>query len=422
MKPSVVFVGAGPVGLMAAIQLKLYHPELPILMREKYQEYQRGHLLYLNQSSFKGTHPNPDFQEMLKQFPQRIRTNELEAALLDFSKKLGIEIEYAAVNDCKKLAKEYPDAKVIVGADGSHSVVHESIFGHQYQIHKPLKYIAEVKYEVKGKALPLNTFTEMLPAETYTNHLVSEYVGREKNERTPVSLRIFINEETYKKMINATFKNPFKLSEKDKIESSLYYTINNWLTARAELAGEHRLENSEKITVTNLPVYASKEFVTNRYSKTWFLVGDAAFGVPYYRALNNGILCSSQLAKTIDAMLNHCQLEEESFTSSLAKKIEPTEYYSKYMKSLVNKEDWVASIKNTGVTSLEYTAAVSRSIPVSRASLMKTREGRHLKTIMRDEKEEKTSSDYTSYSMFSKTPHKKDEPADKEYKTMCTIL
>ena len=417
MKPRVIFVGAGPVGLMAAIQTKLYQPDVPILIREKYQEYKRKHLLYLNQDSFGDTHPNPDFQKMLKQFPQRIRTNELEAALLDYAKKLGIKVEYSGVSDCKALAQEYPDAELIVGGDGSHSVVHQQVFDHQYQIQKTLKYIAEVKYEVEGKALPLSILSEMIPTLTYAKHLVSEYVGREKNGRTPVSLRIFIDEKTYEQMKQATFKNPFKLAEKEKIESSLYTTIDAWLKARADLAKEQRILSSEQITVTNLPVYASKAFVSNRYQKTWFLVGDAAFGVPYYRALNNGILCSSQLAKTLDAMLNHRWLEEDSFSSSLVKRVKPTEYYSQYVQSLLNKEDWVASIKNMGVTSLEYTAAGSRAFPyLKRMPLAKTSAGRQFKVHMQDEK----LSSHRSHSMFSKTVDDQDDQVASPSK--CIIL
>lgn len=37
---------------------------------------------------------------------------------------------------------------------------------------------------------------------------------------------------------------------------------------------------------------------------SYFLVGDAAFGVPFFRALNNGLLCGSHLAHTIVEVVN----------------------------------------------------------------------------------------------------------------------
>jgi hypothetical protein len=70
-------------------------------------------------------------------------------------------------------------------------------------------------------------------------------------------------------------------------------------------ADEKMIPRSEHITVTNLPVYASKEFAKKAFDKTWLLVGDLALGVPYFNSLNSRILCGSQLAKTIHALLNN---------------------------------------------------------------------------------------------------------------------
>src|SRR4051794_27571662 len=52
-QPDVVFVGAGPVGLWTAIQLKILQPKLNILMLEKYEKYQRNHVLRVSPASFK---------------------------------------------------------------------------------------------------------------------------------------------------------------------------------------------------------------------------------------------------------------------------------------------------------------------------------------------------------------------------------
>ncbi len=52
-KADVVFVGAGPVGLWTAVQLKLASPQTNVLMLEKYIEYQRSHVLKVDPASFK---------------------------------------------------------------------------------------------------------------------------------------------------------------------------------------------------------------------------------------------------------------------------------------------------------------------------------------------------------------------------------
>lgn len=52
--PDVVFVGAGPVGLWTAVQIKILCPWASILMLEKYAEYQRKHVLLLDKASLHG--------------------------------------------------------------------------------------------------------------------------------------------------------------------------------------------------------------------------------------------------------------------------------------------------------------------------------------------------------------------------------
>ncbi len=41
------------------------------------------------------------------------------------------------------------------------------------------------------------------------------------------------------------------------------------------------------------------EVAVNQHDHQYFLVGDAAFGVPFFRALNNGLMCGSQLAQAL---------------------------------------------------------------------------------------------------------------------------
>lgn len=401
MSKKVLFVGAGPVGLFTAIQLKLLNPDADITMLEKYEEYQRNHPLFIDPSSFADSCPDEGFQTFLKKLPKTMRTNELEKLLLDYAKELGINIEYRHVLDCPKLKEEYPDTRFFVGSDGSHSEVQKQIFGEQYQIKKTLQYIAEIKYEVEGPTRYLNTFMEAIPATTYAEHFVSEFVGREnEGKKTPVSLRIFIDEETHKQMQTATFKNPFRLTQPEKIHPALLRSITTWLHARETMAGEKRTEGSEKITVTHLPVYASQEFVKNEDDAIWFVVGDAAFGMPFFRSLNNGILCSSQLAKALDALLK----------DELLLDMPPTEAYKAYVQKLVEKEDFTAELKNMGVNSLGATAACSQNDigrTVVGPKLVFFGGGRNFKRRMKDEEEKnkaenKKEDDETSTFSFSR--------------------
>jgi len=420
MNARVVFVGAGPVGLMTAIQTKLYDPSLPILMLEKYDKYKRQHSLILEKSSFNDAHPDADWQKFIRALPHHIRTNELEAQLIQYADKLGIQIKKnCPVTNCHALLTEYPDADCFIGADGSHSIVHKQIFNHQYQIKKTLRYIVEVKYDAEGKTRYLDPLSELAPAITYANHLVSEYVGKEKDNKTPIALRIFVDQATYDKMQDATFKEPYKLSklagdDKPKEITKLYQTIRAWITAREMLGGEKQITDSERITATNLPVYASNEFVKETNGKTWCLVGDAAFGVPYFRSLNNGILCSSQLARVIDAKIHHKEIETYSFSSISsssklaaisAKQEAPFTYYVNYVQALVNSENILAHIKDLGVSSLQSTAYTSQAVPLSRVKIAVMPRGEEFKQAMHEIREEpmSSSSSLSSFSSFNKT-------------------
>lgn len=390
--PDVLFIGAGPVGLFTAIQLKLLNPSANIHMLEKYQDYQRKHLLRLDRRSFAYSCPNKEFQAFLKSLPDTLRTNDLESALLEYAKHLGIEIEYQHVIDCEQLKKDYPDTHLFVGSDGSHSVVQKEIFNEEYQIKETLQYVVEIKYDVEGKTRYLNTFMEAMPATAYAEHFIAETVGKEKEGKTAVSVRIFVNKETYDFMHEATFKNPYHLSEPEKIHPEVLKSINAWLLARQTLAHEKRIEDSERITVTHLPVYASKEFVKEKHEALWFIVGDAAFGVPYFRSLNNGILCSSQLAQVLHAKLKGLRMElEASAPYSLPEVVSPEVFYTTYVQALVARENFKAEFKNIGVNSLAATTYCAQG-KIGRTSagnkLSFWGDGRRYKKQMQDNNEQ----------------------------------
>lgn len=55
--------------------------------------------------------------------------------------------------------------------------------------------------------------------------------------------------------------------------------------------------DSGKLSRLILSMYASSRFAVKRDDVGWFLVGDAALGVPYFRALNSGMMLGSRLAQ-----------------------------------------------------------------------------------------------------------------------------
>lgn len=345
--PDVIAIGAGPASLWSLIQAKLKNPRLDILIFEKRKEYARKHLLTIDKSSFKGAHDDPAFRDLYESFGTHIRTNELEAQLKEFATKLGINIEYQEIKDVEDLMAHYPDTKVFVGAAGRRDVMRQQIFKDEMREDSNLEHIAEIKYDVAGTTRGLYPIMEKVPLECHVKHLTEEKVGREKDGTTPVTLRFFINDDEYEQMQEARGGEYFTLNDEDKIPPMLKATIDNWLNARYKLAEEVRVVDSERITVTELGVYASKEFVKkNDRNQYCVLLGDAAFGVPFFRALNNALLCGSFLADCL--ALN-----------------KPLQEYVTFIEGLAASEIQSAKLKATGIDTVETFVKLGRgTLPV----------------------------------------------------------
>jgi len=384
--PDIIFIGAGPVGLFTAIQVKLEDPDLNVIMFEKYAEYQRKHVLIIDPASYQNAHPDARFQRIISGLHGAVRTSVIEEQLLRFAHEIGIEIQHEQITSADSIITRFPTTPVIVGSDGSHSMIRQQIFGDHLDTDEDLQYIVEIKYEVEGRARQLNLLSEYLPAITQTHHLVTEYVGKEKDGRTPVSTRIFVDKATFDalKDLGVTFKNPLKLIDAKDASSNetkkLFDSIHAWLIAREDLTEEKRIPDSEKITAINLPIYRSKRFALEHHDKKWFLVGDAAMGVPYFRALNAGLMSGTQLAKIIYTCFHPPAVKARSgwgSFASISQSLDERTVINKYndqISRIANHEISWARVRNSGVNMAMSSTASSQAMPVSSSFL--TRETR----------------------------------------------
>ncbi len=312
MNTDVVIVGGGPVGLWTAIQIKKRNPELDVQVYERYQEYQRSHILRLEHLSvllyaehdhtveekefFKnimGKNFRQIFQAAVRGGHTFIRTNELEEHLEAYALALNVQINYKHIKSADELMKKHPECKIFIAADGAHSKLRADLMGEDAVTSFPLQYVVEIKYEAEGKTHALGTAAQY-KANQKISGLAFEYVGREKGGKTPVTLRFFVDEETYKAVPEATFKNPLSAND-PRLPAQLAQDIQTWLKVRADKAGERMQAGSDKLGKLTLSMYKAKKFALQKDGKSWFLVGDAAMGVPYFRSLNAGMMIASQL-------------------------------------------------------------------------------------------------------------------------------
>lgn len=365
----VVFVGAGPVGLWTAIQTKLRDPHLEVDVLEKYSEYRRSHPLNINASSLKGCPHHPKLQQLVQQFiaNKRLSTKTIEEGLTTFAQEIGIGIrKKAEIKDPDTLRQLYPQAKVIIGSDGAHSTVRKKIFGNQMSLRTDMKFMLDVKYEVVGRGKPLPFAQKVYPTLKAMESLAQEYIGRETNGKTPITLRLFIDRKKYEQLKEATFTHPYSLENEKLIQTQLLKNIHLWLNLKKQ-EGEVRVPGSEQITVTHLGMYASKEVVKLEKGVTWCLAGDAAFGVPFFRSLNNGLLEGTTLSEKIVQSLS----SKPSFQDRLLSKFYSSQEelspsflgYSRYVKRLCAQEALLAWVKNCFLTLLQWYVQISSKVP-----------------------------------------------------------
>jgi len=303
MNTDIVVVGGGPIGLWTAIQAKIRNPRLKISVFEKYHVYKRSHNLLIDPASLDGTPNHYLLNKIVEEFRKKktVPTNGIEDKLKELADQLGIQTHYQEVTDPKRLMKQFPGARVFIGADGAHSIVHKKIFKNAFAHSQDMQYIAEIKYFIKGSGRKLKLLTEAYKTSKLAGAVVTEHVGHVNAQgRTAVTMRIFIDRKTYEQMKEASFKSPYTFSKNlSKIQPELRKKMQIWLNAKTLLAHEKRVKDSEKITVTKLAVYSSRSYVKDEKYRKWCLVGDAAFGVPFFRSLNCGLISGTKLAACI---------------------------------------------------------------------------------------------------------------------------
>ncbi len=151
----------------------------------------------------------------------------------------------------REILERHKSVKVVVGSDGSHSVVRSQVFQEaKVKCYEALQYIVDVKYSVQGPGrslslslvsspfavTPLRKVDQALPTLRLMDFVAQEHISQTENNITHVTLRLVTKEETFAPMRNATFKEPFNMAtHKDVIPESLYRAIKIWLNAKTLL-------------------------------------------------------------------------------------------------------------------------------------------------------------------------------------------
>lgn len=364
----VTIIGAGPVGLWTAIQIKQQDKEgnIGVKIFEKYKEYQRKHGLHIDTANLQSEYNTPQLTNWIKSLQKNsnaskvvfVSTKELEDKLLELAKSLDIEVVYEAVNTKEKMDEVADDCDILIGADGSHSFVRETVFSDLELVKKDLKFIIELKFQLKCKSeeknLMFDKVRELYPTEKVLNFLAEEHISDRNSETTnkkQSTLRFFVDEKTYTALGEVSFKNPKNLKKDwEQLPQKLKDDILKWFAIKQMCDKQLEIDPQDcAITKLTISAYRSAKVFKIENNRKYLLVGDSAGGVPYFKALNIAL-------KTSKTMVNHIIKLFQGDKESLSK-------YEEYYIKLISKEIFKAKVKTTTLNQVNTFVKISNKVP-----------------------------------------------------------
>lgn len=309
MSARIIIIGAGPIGLWTAVQLKLRQPSLDIFIKEQRPIYSRNYTLWLRAESFTDCamddfHMLEDLLKTLRQNPH-IRIDRLQNTLTELALKLGIIIQTDAKvgNIERDICFEHPDAALIIGADSIHSTLNQIVFGGDHNTqHLPLGYAAQIKYRTQGDCFHESSVFDTYPLLKQSHFLSYITHGKTENNQTPITIQILLDRSTYQKMKSQYPDNrPVRLfaeSIHNPIPDRLLEDIKTQLGYRLS-QNENILLNSVQLTISELPQQRRHRTVLYQGNRFYGLIGDAALGLSYFKGMNSGLQLASRFAQEI---------------------------------------------------------------------------------------------------------------------------
>jgi hypothetical protein len=324
--PEIIIVGAGPIGIAYAWGIKQINPKIEITILEKYQEYQRNHTLIMQHKLLDslmkatGTENDPELVALLDQLKNdpHILTNMLQDIFMRVAKRRGVifrteEVKPETFLD-QVLRPTQGSPQLLIGADGTHSVVSDCAFPPGNQIKHEFDYVLQLRYEIKGqhkaeKIYPITFYQNMAQHGLIAN----EYVGNFSDGRTTITMQMMISKQAFLELQAATSKTPLQPFKKDSeiINSKEVTTTNeinnltmddvptltrNFLLGYLNNKMKKCFENQDvidresiRISVNEAPATHAKQVFCETNVVPCFLVGDASLGLSYFKGLNAGL-------------------------------------------------------------------------------------------------------------------------------------
>lgn len=318
--PAIIIVGGGPIGLAHAWGIKKINPNLRVILLEKHQVYQRKHILRMQHRQLNklmiatGTESNRDLCDLLRQLQrgEHIRTSDLEQIFKKIATDSGVEIIIEEVQQAEiyqqLLASHTTEPCLIIGADGTHSIINNNLFPEGNQIKHEFDYVLQLRYEIIGdqKARPINSMS-FYQDMARQGLVANEYVGHFDGRKTPVTMQMMISKQDFAILKSATSKNPIQPFATDaepiadlplnQLPKEIEQFLNRYLTQKIKSCHQNADiidRNSIRISVNEAPATHAKQ-IYNVWNKVpVLLTGDAGLGLSYFKGLNAGLESTAQ--------------------------------------------------------------------------------------------------------------------------------
>lgn len=187
----------------------------------------------------------------------------------------------------------------VAGAELKQEHVQTRVLQHTIYINFKLEGADALKaHNLEGGALQNLVFNAADSVLYVSHHPVRLVVGRKLEDSVSLTAIFFIEASTAASMSSCrknSARGPGSLAGDDRVPTELSSDVRRYLTQRFG-AGAVDLEALQLIYVA-IDRYCSDGIAQTHSSTGVFLVGDACFGVPYFRALTNGLKCASTLAQ-----------------------------------------------------------------------------------------------------------------------------
>ncbi len=394
LNTDVLVIGAGPIGLVHAWGMKYLNPELNIVVLEKYATYQRTHTLLMQPEQLKaimkatGSEHHPTLVALLKQLETNphIRIKTLQDIFTKLAGDSGVIINqnHEVIQDSIEdmINQEYPNTRLIIGADGVHSVVNQSLFPKQNQVKYELDFVLQLRFEINGKEKPEGIKKSTLSHPMTRKGLIAtETVGAFADGKTPVALSIIISKEDFLKLQTATSKNPLKPYSKlkspldrqkePKLPAHLNSFIKQYLLSKIKdtnASADQQIDReSITLSVNQSPVSYSKEIIQKHGQAGVMLVGDAALGLSYFKGLNAGLEASAKFLTTLSSAIKSSLKDKQAMDRQLK------QYQTWFLKDFTPKK--VKEVRDYSFWQVKFFVRIINFIKgLSTASVVDTEE------------------------------------------------